>query len=157
MPPRCAVNERVGPPNLGARIAAQVGMSLQSHPLAQAVIGAAMDVHRELGPGLLESTYGRCMGFELASRDLSYKTEVQIPVLYKGVRIDCSYRADLLVGDWLLVEVKSVEKLLPIHSAQAMTYLKLSGARQILIFNFNVTKLTDGIKSLLSPLGVPPL
>ena len=90
MPPRCAVNERVGPPNLGARIAAQVGMSLQSHPLAQAVIGAAMDVHRELGPGLLESTYGRCMGFELASRDLSYKTEVQIPVLYKGVRIDCS-------------------------------------------------------------------
>ena len=75
---------------------------------------------------------------------------MQIPVFYKGARIDCGYRADLVVGEWLLVEVKSVERLLPVHTAQAMTYLKLSGARQILIFNFNVTRLKDGIKSLPS-------
>jgi GxxExxY protein len=131
-------------------------MSLISHPLARAVIGCAIDVHRELGPGLLESTYGRCLGFELASRDLPFKTEVPMPVRYKGVYLDCGYRVDLIIDDWLLVEIKSVEKLLPIHVAQALTYLRLSGARQILLINFNVTRLVDGVKSLLSAVGVPP-
>ena len=132
-------------------------MSLITHPLAKGVIGAAIDVHRELGPGLLESTYCRCLGFELGIRNLPYRTEVQIPVRYKGVRIECGYRADLVLSDWLIVEVKSVEGLAPIHTAQALTYLKLYGARQILSINFNVTRLKDGIKSLLSPLGVPPV
>lgn len=131
-------------------------MSLIAHPLTEMVIGCAIEVHRELGPGLLESTYGQCVGYEFVEKGLSFKTEVRLPVRYKNVQIDCGYRVDLMVGGWLLVEIKAVERLLPIHVAQAMTYLKLSGARQILIINFNVTRLVDGVKSLLSPLGVPP-
>jgi GxxExxY protein len=130
-------------------------MSLASHPLAATVIGCAIEVHRELGPGLLESTYSRCVSYELMANDVAFRTEVQMPVRYKGVQIDCGYRVDFVVEDWLLVEIKSVERLLPIHAAQALTYLKLSGARQILIINFNMTRLADGVKSFLSPLGVP--
>lgn len=130
-------------------------MSFSSHPTAATVIGCAIEVHRELGPGLLESTYSRCVSYELLAKSVPFRTEGQIPVRYKGVQIDCGYRVDFLVEDWLLVEIKSVERLLPIHAAQALTYLKLSGGRQILIINFNMTRLVDGIKSFLSPLGVP--
>ena len=130
-------------------------MPLITHPLAQAVLACAIEVHRQLGPGLLESTYARCFAYELHARGLAFLSEVRLPVTYKGIQIDCSYRMDFVVGEWLAVEIKSVEKLLPIHESQALTYLKLSGARQVLLINFNVTKLVDGVKSFLSPLGVP--
>ena len=134
-----------------------MGMPLITHPLAQIVLAAAIEVHRELGPGLLESPYGKAMCFELHQRNVPFRSEVRLPVTYKGVEIDCGFRLDLMVGGWLGLEIKSVETTLPLHMAQAMTYLKLSGARQVLLINFNVTRLVDGVKSLLSPLGVPPV
>ena len=118
-------------------------------PLADTVIGCAIEVHRMLGPGLLESTYLRCLAFELAERGVEFELQFGLPVVYKGARLDCGYRADLLVGRDLILEIKCVERLLPIHSAQAMTYLKLSGVKQVLLINFNVEILKDGIKSFL--------
>jgi len=124
-------------------------MSLISHPLVEKVIGCAIEVHRALGPGLLESAYRRCLAYELMEAGVPFSAEVQLPVFYKGVHLDCGYRADLVVDGWLLVEIKSVERLLPIFTAQTLTYMKLAGARQGLIINFNTTRLTDGVKSLL--------
>ena len=117
--------------------------------LADVVIGCAIEVHRLIGPGLLESTYQRCLAFELAGRGVELELQVGLPVIYKGSRLDCGYRADLLVGRDLIAEIKCVERLLPIHSAQAMTYLRLSGVSQVLLINFNVEMLTTGIKSFL--------
>jgi GxxExxY protein len=98
---------------------------------------------------LLESTYTRCLAFELAERSVDFELQFALPVIYKGVRLDCGYRADLLIARDLNLEIKCVERLQPIHSAQAMTYLKLSGVSQVLLINFNVERLRDGIKSFL--------
>ena len=108
-----------------------------------------MDVHTELGPGLMESPYGRAFAHELHARGLSYQSEVAIPVMYKGVKLHCDFRADFIVENELLIEIKSVEHLLPVHSAQVMTYLKLTKVRQALLFNFNVDRLKHGMKSFL--------
>ena len=113
--------------------------------LTEQVIGAAIDVHRELGPGLLESAYQECLCHELSLRNVRFAREVAVPVRYKGVSLDCGYRVDLLVEDCLILELKCVDKLLPIHSAQLMTYLKLTGKRVGLILNFQVPVLKDGI------------
>ena len=119
------------------------------HPTTSAVIDAAIHVHRALGPGLLESAYQTCLAYELSRRGIRCRREVSIPVVYEGVRIDCGYRADLVVDDDLLVEVKAVEKLLPIHTAQVLTHLKLMNARQALLMNFCQTTLVDGLRSYL--------
>lgn len=114
------------------------------------IIDAAIKVHRTLGPGLLESSYEVCLDHELNSRGLRVARQVPVPIVYEGIRLDCGYRLDLVVDGAIVVEVKSVEKLLPLHTAQVLTYLRLSGARQVLLFNFNSVKLMDGLRSFLA-------
>ena len=114
------------------------------------IIDAAMKVHTALGPGLLESAYEACLLFELHRRHLKAVRQVELPVVYEGVKIDVGYRLDLLVEDNVIVELKSVEKILPIHQAQLLSYLKLSGKRVGLLLNFNVVHLKDGIKRMVS-------
>jgi GxxExxY protein len=109
------------------------------------IISAALEVHREVGPGLLESAYRACLCRELAIRRLDFQTEVPLPLDYKGIHLDCGYRMDLVVGSKVAVELKSVDKLLPIHQSQLLTYLRLSGIRVGLLINFNVRMLRDGI------------
>ena len=124
-------------------------MTYITDPLVHDAIGAAIEVHKELGPGLLESTYAHCYKVELAERRISFAAQVWLPVVYKGQRLNDGYRLDLLIEDRLVVEVKAVDKLLPVYDAQVMTYLRLSGARQGLIFNFNEKRLKDGIRSIM--------
>jgi GxxExxY protein len=114
--------------------------------LTETIIAAAIEVHRELGVGLLESAYEQCFCRELSLRGLSVQCQVPIPVIYKGEKIDCGYRIDILIEDSVIIEVKAVDKLHPIHEAQLLTYLKLSGKRVGLLINFNVLMLKDGIK-----------
>jgi GxxExxY protein len=114
--------------------------------LSRRVIGCAIEVHRNLGPGLLESTYRQCLAYELSPAGLSFQMEVPLPVRYKETLLDCGYRIDLLVNGDLVVEAKSVETLLPIHHAQILTYMRLSKVPLGLLINFNVTKLQNGIK-----------
>jgi GxxExxY protein len=128
---------------------------VQRGALSQVVIGCAIEVHTQLGPGLMESTYARCLGYELAAAGLKHRSEVLIPIIYKGAYLDAGYRADFLIEETLLVELKSVEHLLPVHLAQTMTYLKLSKVQQALLFNFNVPRLKDGMKSFLNTAQVP--
>ena len=118
--------------------------------LTGAVIGAAIEVHRVLGPGLLESAYEECLCFELKIRDIVYKRQKDLPINYKGNNLDCGYRLDLLIEDVLIVELKSCEHLLPIHEAQLLTYLRLSRKKIGLLINFNVPVLKDGIKRLIN-------
>ena len=114
--------------------------------LTDAVIGAAMEVHRALGSGLLESTYEMCLCRELSIRGLAFEQQVPISVEYKGVKLDCGYRADIVV-DWsILVEIKAVDSLLSIHEAQLLSYLKLGGWKIGLLINFNVELLKHGIR-----------
>ena len=111
----------------------------------EAIIGAAIEVHRELGPGLLESAYEECFCHELHLRGLSFKRQVELSVAYKGVKLDCGYRLDVLVEDAVVVELKSMEQILPIHQAQLLTYLRLAGKKVGLLINFNVAVLKNGI------------
>jgi GxxExxY protein len=113
------------------------------------VIGAAIEVHRHLGPGLLESAYEECLCWELKQAGLAVRRQVPLPVLYKEVKLDVGYRLDLVVEDRLIVELKTVESLLPIHEAQLLTYLKLSGLKTGLLLNFNSAVLKNGIKRLV--------
>ncbi len=112
--------------------------------LTEQVIGAAIEVHRELGPGLMESAYEECLCHELHLRGLKFERQVPLPVRYKGVGLDCGYRIDLVVEDSLILELKCVEHILPVHEAQLLTYLKLTGKRVGPILNFNVAVLTRG-------------
>ena len=115
-------------------------------PLTEKVIGCAIEVHRILGPGLLESAYQRCLLLELGKQGLAVETEVPVPVKYKGDVLDCGYRADMLVEKSLILELKTVETILPIHQAQILTYMKLSGIHIGLLINFHQTRLVDGLK-----------
>jgi GxxExxY protein len=117
-------------------------------PLTQRVIGAAIDVHRSLGPGLLESAYEECLCSELKQAGILFKRQVPLPVEYKSVRLECGYRMDLVVQDALIVEIKTVERLLPIHEAQLLTYLKLSKRPTGLLLNFHTAALRDGIRRM---------
>lgn len=110
------------------------------------IVDAAMRVHSALGPGLLESAYEKCLRFELHRRGLHVTAQVELPIVYDGIRIDSGYRIDLLVEDAVVVEIKTVETLLPIHQAQVISYLKLSNKRIGLLINFHVEHLKDGIK-----------
>jgi GxxExxY protein len=113
--------------------------------LTEKIIGAAMKVHSALGPGLLESAYQACLVHELRRQGLNVKAEVILPVVYEGVEVDAGYRLDILVEDRVIVELKSVEKTLPVHEAQLITYLKLSKCKVGLLINFNVKHLREGI------------
>jgi GxxExxY protein len=114
-------------------------------PRTSPILGAALEVHRNLGPGLLESAYEECLCHELHLLELSFQRQVVLPVEYKGLKLDCGYRIDLIVRDEVILELKAVEKLLPIHQAQLLTYLKLAHKRAGLLINFNVPLLTQGI------------
>jgi GxxExxY protein len=124
-------------------------MVKELNKITETVIGAAMAVHRELGPGLLESAYEACMVFELADRGLAVEQQKPLPVNYRDVKLDCDYRLDLLVDGRVIVELKAVEKLEPIHEAQLLSYLKLSGCKVGLLINFNVRVLKLGIRRLV--------
>jgi len=117
--------------------------------LSRNVIGCAIEVHRNLGPGLLESTYRQCLVCELSQAAIPFQMELPLPVRYKDVLLDCGYRIDLFVSGGLIVEIKSVETLLPIHQAQILTYMRLAKIPVGLLINFNVTKLQSGIKRLV--------
>ena len=119
---------------------------MEFEKLSHRVLGCAIEVHRELGPGLLESTYEQCLAQEFRLSGLSFKIQHPQPVEYKGIHLDCGYRIDLLVEDELIIELKSVDQLKGIHEAQLLTYMKLAGIRTGLLMNFNVVRLKDGIK-----------
>lgn len=111
--------------------------------LTNKIINAAVAVHSELGPGLLESAYEACLAFELMNRGLAVRRQVAIPVIYRGTHLECGYRADIVVENSVIVEAKSIEALAPIHEAQLLTYLRLSGIRVGLLINFNQLRVTD--------------
>ena len=114
--------------------------------LTRRIIGAAIEVHRTLGPGLLESAYEQCMAHEMSLQQIAFRLQVSTPVQYKGLRLDCAYKADVIVHERVIVELKSVETLTALHHAQLLTYMKVSGAEIGLLINFNVPRLIDGIK-----------
>ena len=116
--------------------------------VTEKVIGATIEVHRALGPGLLESAYEECLCFEIAQARLSFERQVNLPVTYKGVRLDCDYRMDLVVEGLVDVEIKAVERLIPVHEAQLLSYLKLSGRPLGLLLNFHTSILKNGIKRI---------
>jgi GxxExxY protein len=113
--------------------------------ITQGIIGAAIEVHKHLGPGLLESAYEACTAFELIERGLQVEQQKPLPLLYKKVRLDCGYRLDIMVEEKVIVEIKAVDKLLPIHEAQLLSYLKLTKCKAGLLINSNVQKLVNGI------------
>ena len=115
------------------------------HDLTSQIIAAAIEVHRRLGPGLLESAYEACLAYELRKRGIKVLTQVGLPVIYDEVALEVGYRIDLLIEDTVIIELKAVEKVIPLHEAQLISYLKLSGKRVGLLLNFNVTRLKDGI------------
>ena len=114
------------------------------------IIGAAIDVHRSLGPGLLESAYEACLAYELIQREMKVEQQKPLPLIYRDVQLDCGYRIDLLVDDAVILEIKSVDSLAPIHQAQLLSYLKLSGCEVGLLINFNVKLLKQGIVRLVN-------
>jgi GxxExxY protein len=114
--------------------------------ITQRIIGLAMRVHRRLGPGLLESVYEACLCHELRRSDIPFQRQVRLPVFYDDVQLDCGYIADVMVRGEVLLELKAIERMLPLHEAQLLTYLRLSTCRIGLLINFNTVSLTDGIK-----------
>jgi len=117
--------------------------------LTQDIIGAAIEVHRLLGPGLLESAYRQCLMYELSERGIEARSEVPVPVVYKGVNLDCGFRADIIVKNAVCIELKCVERFIPVHDAQLLTYLKLCHLSLGLLINFNTSSLRNGIRRLI--------
>jgi GxxExxY protein len=131
----------------------------KTHPaneVTDKIIGAAIEVHRQLGPGLLESAYEECLCHELTRRGVGFRRQVHLPINYKGLKLDCGYRMDLVAEDAVVVEIKAIETLLPIHSAQLLTYLKSSGKQVGLLINFNETALKHGLKRIVNRYTGPP-
>jgi GxxExxY protein len=118
---------------------------LYEEELTNQIIGAAIEVHRELGPGLLESAYEECLSHELSLRTIPFKRQVNLPVKYKSVRLDCGYRVDLLIADKVVAELKAIDTVHDVHKAQLLTYLRISGTKVGLLFNFNTEVLKDGM------------
>lgn len=117
--------------------------------LATRIIGAAIEVHRALGPGLMESAYEKCLEHEFKLQGISFETQVAIPVIYKGINLECGYRADIIVEKQIILELKTVESILPVHEAQLLTYLKLTHLKLGYILNFNNSVLKKGIKRII--------
>jgi len=120
-------------------------MGIEFDELSNRVIGCAIEVHRELGPGLLESTYEQCLAHELSRAEIPFKLQAELPVRYKGQLLNCGYRVDLFVDDKIIVELKSVDRLTAVHEAQLLTYMKLANVGIGLLINFNVVLLRDGL------------
>lgn len=118
--------------------------------ITEKIIGASIQAHRALGPGLLESAYEACLAFELGKRGMRVEQQKALPVVYEGVKLECGYRIDLVVEGAVIVEIKSVDGLAPIHEAQVITYLKLSGCKVGLLMNFNVPVLKDGLRRFIN-------
>jgi len=117
-------------------------------PLTNTVIGAAIYVHQRLGPGLLESSYEQCLTWALTAREISVRRQVELPVIFEGHRLDAAYRIDLLINESLILEIKTVDRILPVHEAQLRTYLRLSGIRTGLLLNFLVPVMKDGVRRM---------
>jgi GxxExxY protein len=124
-------------------------MELIFEELTEKIIGLAIEVHKELGPGLLENTYKQCLAYELKKSNINFQLEVNCPIIYKDVQISCGYRIDFLVDDKIIMELKCVDKILPIHEAQLLTYLKLYNKEVGLLINFNEKLLKNGIKRMI--------
>jgi GxxExxY protein len=122
--------------------------AFQNDPLTERIIGFAIEVHRHLGPGLVESAYEECLCYELNQAGFTLRRQVSLPVVYKSVRLDCGYRLDIVVENRVIIELKAVERLLPVHEAQVITYLKLSGIPTGLLLNFNTPVLKEGVRRL---------
>ena len=140
---------QVGPK--GEEVGATVSKSteeFENNSLTNAIIGAAITVHRELGPGLLESVYEKCLTLELTRSGHQVAAQKEIPLTCKGLNLESGFRADLIIDNKVLIELKSVDQLIPVHTAQVLTYLKLTGLRTALLINFNVQLLKNGIKRL---------
>lgn len=118
--------------------------------LSGEIIGAAIEVHKNLGPGLLESTYEECLCFELSLQSIEFKRQVSLPVIYKDNKIDCGYRIDIVVEKSIILELKAIDSILPIHKAQLLTYLKLSNLRLGFLLNFNIPLMRDGIHRMVN-------
>jgi GxxExxY protein len=127
---------------------------MDENALSKEIIGAAIEVHRHLGPGLLESAYEQCLAHEFHSRGIPFEQQKPVPVAYKGVKLDCGFRVDFLVGGLVVVELKAVDELDDVHGAQVLTYLKLTGCKLGILLNFNERRLSDGIKRLVLNLEV---
>ena len=125
---------------------------MNENDISNLVIGAAIDVHRKMGPGLLESVYHQCLKHELGIREIPYETEVQIRAKYKGLEFDCAYRMDIVVSNSVVLELKVVERLLSVHEAQLLSYLRLTGKKLGLLINFNTPILKSGIKRIVNGL-----
>ena len=121
-------------------------LTMEFDALSRRVIGLAIDVHRELGPGLLESTYEQCLAYELTANNIQHARQLALAVRYKDKHLDCGYRVDLMIENRLIIELKSVEQLLPIHKAQLLTYMRLAASKTGLLINFNAKLLKNGIK-----------
>lgn len=123
---------------------------MTENELSSKIIGASIEVHKQLGPGLLESTYEVCLGHELKSMGLEVKQQIPLPVIYKDIKLNAGYRIDMIVENKIIVEIKSVDALAPIHTAQILTYLKLKDLKLGLLINFNEIKVVDGIKRIIN-------
>ncbi len=121
---------------------------MTENEVSEKVIGAAIEVHRELGPGLLESAYEECLAHEMNLRGMIFERQKPLPVIYKGVQVECGFRLDFIVSDLVVVELKAVEELTPVHHAQLMTYLKLTGCKLGLLINFNALRIKYGVKRI---------
>ena len=130
---------------------------MTENEITEIIIGCAIKVHRSLGPGLLESAYGACLLYELSKTELIIEKEKSLPLIYESVNLDCGYRADFIINDKVIIEIKSVESLTDIHMAQVLTYLKLSECKVGLIINFNALKLTDGLKRVVNKFNEVPI
>ena len=146
----CGETERVLPCGLAAALQRTVGMDVYTTPLGHKVIGCAIEVHANVGSGLMESPYQRCLAHEFRLCGLSFEEQVAVPVSYKGEALGIGYRIDFIVEGELVLELKAVERLLPLHSAQVLTYLRLMGIYQGLLINFNCARLIDGVRSILN-------
>ncbi len=122
---------------------------LYDEELTKQIIGAAIEVHRELGPGLLESVYEECLCYELSTRQIPYRRQVVLPLIYKSKQLDCGFRADVIVADKVLIEIKAVDAVTDLHKAQLLTYLRITGLKVGLILNFNTVVLKDGMVRLV--------
>ncbi|MBN2225714.1 MAG: GxxExxY protein [Deltaproteobacteria bacterium] len=124
-------------------------ITYETEVAAREVVDAAYKVHSGLGPGLLEGVYEVCLCYELGKRNISFKNQIVLPVIYDGLELDAGLRCDVIVNDSLIIEIKAVDKMIPVHEAQLLTYLKLTGIRLGLLINFNVPKIKDGIKRIV--------
>lgn len=120
--------------------------------ITEKIIGCAIEVHRNLGPGLLESAYEECLCFEIAQKGLKYERQVPLPIIYKGINLDCGCRMDVIVEDSVIIEIKAVERILPVHEAQLLSYLKLYEKKLGLLINFHVPMLKSGLKRIANNL-----